>query len=147
MKKIISKLRRLPVVIKYGLILSAGLIVIKTIEYQLFSFKFSVELYSSLIATFFLLVGLAVGYSLMKKQNKSSTQTELKRTEIEALTTQERAMLRGLMEGLSNQALADANYVSVNTIKTHLKSLYRKLGVSNRAQAVAKSKELKIISN
>lgn len=142
MNKILKKLERIPIVIKYGLILSAGLIAIKTIEYHLYSFKFSIEVYSSLIALFFLLLGAATAYGLLKK----STQDTPENNTIEPLTTQERAMLQGLVNGLSNQALADANHVSVNTIKTHLKSLYRKLSVSSRAQAVAKSRELHLIS-
>lgn len=142
MNNILKKLERIPIVIKYGLILSAGLIVIKTIEYHLYSFKFSIEVYSSLIALFFLLLGAATAYGLLKK----STQDTPENNTIEPLTTQERAMLQGLVNGLSNQALADANHVSVNTIKTHLKSLYRKLSVSSRAQAVAKSRELHLIS-
>jgi NarL family two-component system response regulator LiaR len=42
-----------------------------------------------------------------------------------------------LVEGLSNQRIADALCVSEHTVKSHLKSIFRKTGVSSRAQAIA----------
>jgi LuxR family maltose regulon positive regulatory protein len=38
--------------------------------------------------------------------------------------------------------IADELYVSVNTLKFHLKVIYRKLGVSSRAEAAAKARGL-----
>jgi two-component system, response regulator PdtaR len=38
--------------------------------------------------------------------------------------------------------LADSTFLSINTVKTHLKNIYRKLDVNNRAEAVAKAKML-----
>lgn len=54
------------------------------------------------------------------------------------LTDREREILTALAEGMTNQQLADALKISLNTVKFHLKNLYGKLGVDNRAQAVAK---------
>jgi DNA-binding CsgD family transcriptional regulator len=42
-----------------------------------------------------------------------------------------------VVRGLRNQEIADSLFLGVNTVKTHLKSLYRKLGARNRADAVA----------
>ena len=39
--------------------------------------------------------------------------------------------------GLSNQQIADQLYLSINSVKTYIRSTYRKVGVSSRAQAVA----------
>ena len=54
------------------------------------------------------------------------------------LTDREREILAALAEGMTNQQLADTLKISLNTVKFHLKNLYGKLGVDNRAQAVAK---------
>jgi len=54
-----------------------------------------------------------------------------------ALTPRERQLLAALAVGNTNQQMADVVGISLNTVKFHLKNLYVKLSVSNRAQAVA----------
>ncbi len=53
------------------------------------------------------------------------------------LTERESEILSLLSTGMTNQELGGALYLSENTIKTHLRSLYAKLGIRNRAQAAA----------
>lgn len=53
------------------------------------------------------------------------------------LTPRERELLAALAGGLTNAQIAGKLEISLNTVKFHLKNLYDKLGVSNRAQAVA----------
>jgi DNA-binding NarL/FixJ family response regulator len=53
------------------------------------------------------------------------------------LTERESEILSLLSTGMTNRELGSRLYVSENTIKTHLRSLYAKLGVRNRAQAAA----------
>ena len=55
---------------------------------------------------------------------------------IESLTDRELAVLQLLPSMMSNEEIATELFVSVNTVKVHLKSLYRKLGVSSRREAV-----------
>jgi LuxR family transcriptional regulator, maltose regulon positive regulatory protein len=52
-----------------------------------------------------------------------------------SLTAQEQRVLELVATGLSNQEIAQTLVVSLNTVKTHLKHLYRKLNVRNRLQA------------
>ncbi|WP_029007642.1 LuxR C-terminal-related transcriptional regulator [Azospirillum halopraeferens] len=55
------------------------------------------------------------------------------------LTARERTLLESLTTGRTNAQLARELGISVHTVKFHLKNLYDKLGVGNRAQAVALS--------
>ena len=56
---------------------------------------------------------------------------------IPALSDSELTVLRFLPSRLSNQEISEALFVSINTVKTHLRSIYRKLGVGSRREAVA----------
>jgi DNA-binding NarL/FixJ family response regulator len=53
------------------------------------------------------------------------------------LSDREVDVLRLIVCGVSNQAIADTLFLSVNSVKTYIRSTYRKAGVDNRAQAVA----------
>ncbi len=61
---------------------------------------------------------------------------------VEPLTDRERDVLRFLPSRLTVREIADELYVSVNTLKFHLKVIYRKLGVTSRAEAAAKARQL-----
>lgn len=56
----------------------------------------------------------------------------------EALSDREREVLDGLIAGKTNGQIADALYVSTNTVAFHVKQIYRKLHVHSRAEAVAR---------
>jgi ATP/maltotriose-dependent transcriptional regulator MalT len=60
----------------------------------------------------------------------------------ESLTRREADILRHLATGLPLHEIAGNLNISKNTIKTHLKNLYRKLGAKNREDAVEKGKKL-----
>ncbi len=64
---------------------------------------------------------------------------------VEALTDRELEILSYLPSRLTNTELADQFYVSVNTIKTHMAHIYRKLGVANRNRAISRAREVGIL--
>lgn len=53
------------------------------------------------------------------------------------LTQKEYEILEGLCEGKTNQQLADSLFVSVNTVKTHIKNIYEKMNTSTRTETVS----------
>ncbi len=64
----------------------------------------------------------------------------------DALNERELEILRLLSAGLSNREIAEALFITVGTVKWHTNHIYSKLGVKNRGQAVAKARELQLIS-
>jgi LuxR family maltose regulon positive regulatory protein len=63
----------------------------------------------------------------------------------EELTAKEQEVLRLLATRLSRREIGQRLYVSLNTVKTHQRALYRKLGVENRAAAVTRARELGLL--
>lgn len=64
---------------------------------------------------------------------------------IEPLSPQERRVLRLLVAGRSNPEIASELIVSVNTVKTQVQHIYRKLGVSNRLAASVAARDLRLL--
>jgi len=73
------------------------------------------------------------------------TKTTLQKDLVEPLTARELEILRQLAAGQTNQEIAQAMIVSVNTVKSHLKNVYGKLGANNRRAAVAQARVLGLI--
>lgn len=65
---------------------------------------------------------------------------------IDALTPKEKEVLSLVAKGASNQEIADTMCVQDVTVKTHLNSIFKKLKVSNRTQAVLLAMEINLIS-
>ena len=53
------------------------------------------------------------------------------------LSAREAEVLALITQGLSNQEIAERTYLSINSVKTYIRTAYRKIGATNRAQAVA----------
>ncbi len=64
---------------------------------------------------------------------------------VEPLSERELEVLRLVAAGLSNREIGERLVVSPGTAKTHVHNIFGKLGASNRAQAVARAKELSLI--
>lgn len=63
----------------------------------------------------------------------------------EDLSKRELAVLRLLATDLTQREIGEALYVSFNTVKTHVKSIFRKLGVATRPDAVSRARELRLL--
>jgi DNA-binding NarL/FixJ family response regulator len=53
------------------------------------------------------------------------------------ITQRESEVLRAIVDGLNNRAVAEKLFISEDTVKTHVRSIFRKLSVTDRSQAVA----------
>ncbi len=63
----------------------------------------------------------------------------------EPLSERELEVLQLMAQGLTYREIGEHLFVSVNTVRYHVKNLYGKLGVGKRAQAVARARELKLL--
>jgi LuxR family maltose regulon positive regulatory protein len=61
------------------------------------------------------------------------------------LTRQERVVLRYLPSSMTYEEIAADLYLSPNTVKSHVYSVFRKLGVNGRRQAVRSARELQLL--
>jgi LuxR family transcriptional regulator, maltose regulon positive regulatory protein len=64
---------------------------------------------------------------------------------VEPLTEREMTVLRYLQSILSNVEVASEMCLSVNTVKTHVRNIYRKLGATHRRDAVRRARELQLL--
>lgn len=69
---------------------------------------------------------------------------EESRRSVAVLTEQQQRVLEGVAAGLSNRQIAAALFVSAETVKSHLATIYRRLEVTNRLEAVGKYFDLDV---
>lgn len=83
---------------------------------------------------------------LMAAFERRAPSVEITKPELlEPLSDRERAVLRYLPTLMSNAEIASEMFVSVNTVKTHLRSIYRKLGATRRRDAVERARRLELL--
>jgi LuxR family maltose regulon positive regulatory protein len=46
---------------------------------------------------------------------------------------------------MTNEEISEALFLSINTVKTHLRSAYRKLGVGSRREAIARGRRIGVL--
>ncbi len=92
-------------------------------------------------------------YTLFEKEQRSSlgaatvsfTANGSSEPLVESLSERELEVLTLLASGRPNREVARDLFVSVGTVKTHTNNIYRKLGVRNRAEALARARAVKLL--
>ena len=95
-----------------------------------------------------------VGAMLMAFRRSSVSRTLSTETELlqavqplpDPLSARELEVLRLVAAGNSNRDISAQLFVTVDTVKKHLTHIFAKLGVSSRTQALARARELELIS-
>jgi DNA-binding CsgD family transcriptional regulator len=67
--------------------------------------------------------------------------------ELDELTPREKAILMGIVAGLSNKQIARRDDVSESAVKLHLRNIFQKLRVSNRTQAAMRGERLMLVGS
>jgi len=62
-----------------------------------------------------------------------------KKTEASPLTGKEKEIVMGLVDGLSYKMIADKGFITLETVRSHIKNIYKKLQVHNKAGVIRKS--------
>lgn len=136
-------MRRL--IILYAIALAAGAFLLQWLQYKYFARQFSVEIYVVLIALGFAALGIWTGLRLARRPAPATFEKNTAAIASLGLTNREQEVLGLLAAGKSNKEIAQKLGVSPNTIKTQVASLYQKLEVQRRTQAIQKARELALI--
>lgn len=143
-------------VLLYGLlggVLIAGL---KAIEYRWLVVEHSVEIYGGIVAALFASLGIWLGLKLTRHTETvvvrevmvpapANFVRDQGKLESLGITPRELEILELIASGLSNREIAERVNVSENTVKTHSRRVFDKLGARRRTQAVQMGKELRLI--
>jgi len=81
--------------------------------------------------------GIAGIARFVETLGRAALRPEEEAHEPEVLTPVEQQVLRAMARGMSNQAIADDQRRTINTVRTHVSSILRKLGCASRGEAVA----------
>lgn len=86
--------------------------------------------------------------SIWQKEKVSNVDLKfVQEGEIEPLTAREKEILKMVSQGASNNDIAQKLFVREVTVKTHLNSIFKKLKVKNRTQAVLLAMQMRIIED
>lgn len=142
--------------ILYGVSLGLLLLLLNWLEWHFVIISHAFEIYAGAIAVIFTCLGIWLAIKLVTPKGKTVivekqvfananfvlNQDELNRL---CLSSRELEVLQLIADGLTNQQIAERLFVSLNTIKTHIKNLFFKMDVERRTQAIEKAKRLSLI--
>lgn len=80
------------------------------------------------------------------KQYRTTVNTECAESEIPYLTNREKEVLNLVTKGFSYAEIATTLELSVNTVNSHIKNIYKKLSVNSRGEAVFEAAQLGLIA-
>ena len=144
-----------PIIIGFGLMILCLLILFRIGEVNFIKGDVKLEVIVAIAAMIFFFVGLYFNYHSQKKADQSPVSAAAPETppaivdyeQIKklGLTQREHDVLIKMSEGLSNQEIGKALFLSESTIKTHVSNILFKLDAKRRTQAIQTAKQLKIV--
>ena len=146
-------------IVLYGLVLGALFLLLQYIQYRLLFIQHAESIYTGVVAAICCAAGIWAGVALTRKfQKKAAPDLEPTQQVSPAFSSNEKSILafnisqrelevlQLMADGLSNQQIADALFISLNTVKTHTSNVFSKLDVQRRTQAIQKAKALELIA-
>jgi DNA-binding NarL/FixJ family response regulator len=139
--------------------LGALFLLLQYIQYRLLFLQHAESIYTGVVAAICCVAGIWAGVVLTQKfQTKTTLPLEYPQERLPAFNSNEKSILafnisqrelevlQLMADGLSNQQIADALFISLNTVKTHTSNVFSKLDVQRRTQAIQKAKALELIA-
>ena len=136
-------------VLPYGIAMAVLVFVLKYAEYQYWIRDLRMEVYVGVVAVLFTALGIWVGSKLLEGKKVAATevphQVDEEAVRRIGISARELEILGLIATGHSNQQIADKLFISLPTVKSHASSVFGKLEVKRRTEAVHKAKALGII--
>ena len=141
-------------VLVFGLAGGVLVTVLELTGYRFLVVERSVEIYAALVAVLFAAVGIWLGRALRRRQvvvvrqempAPAAFTLDARRRDELGITGRELEVLGLIAAGLSNRQIAGRLHVSENTVKTHARRLFDKLGARRRTQAVRLAREQRLV--
>jgi len=151
----LEKIRKNKEIILYGLSLAVLFLLLRFLEFRFLIVSQRFEFYVGCIALVFTVLGIWLAKkltnpkveTLIVERTLDTSYFILNKQELieRKISKRELEVLQLMAEGMSNKEIADALFVSLNTIKSHSSNLFEKLEVKRRTQAVETAKKLRIL--
>jgi len=143
--------------IGFGISIAMLFFILRWFEIRYLIFSQQYDVFFGLVALIFTFLGIWLARQLSQPktvwvekeivvQSSETKMIDRKRIDELQISKRELEVLNLLATGKSNDEIAQALFVSRNTIKTHIANLYQKLDVKRRTQALEKAKSLGILS-
>jgi DNA-binding NarL/FixJ family response regulator len=134
------------IVIGFGLLILSLLILFKISEVNFIQGNVRLEVIVAIAALIFFFIGVYFNKP-SKERTVPAAPSQINYEQIKkiGLTQREYDVLLKMAEGLSNQEIAAALFLSESTIKTHVSNILFKLDVKRRTAAIQTAREMKII--
>lgn len=140
-------------IISFGLLSFAVLVLFQLARFSRFQSRWSTELWIAAFSLIFLFIGIFLSKKLQKEKivekevfvPQPNFTLDQKKLEQLNISKRELEVLQLLNKGMSNGQIAATLYVSENTIKKHVSSLFLKLDVQRRTEAVSRARELNLV--
>jgi DNA-binding NarL/FixJ family response regulator len=129
----------------YGATIAAFALLLAWLDWRHLSHQWSNEFYVVAIALLFAGFGIWLGNRLTRQPRPAGFARNEAALASLGISPRECEVLEHLARGSANKVIARQLGISPNTVKTHLARLFEKLEASNRTEAIARARELRLL--
>ncbi len=141
-------------IIAFGLLIFSVLLLFQLAKFSRFQSGWTSEIWIATFSIIFLFIGIFLSKKLQREKvvekevfvPKDEFLLDEKKLAQLNISKREYEVLQLISKGMSNQQIAESLFVSENTIKKHISSLFLKLDVARRTEAIRKARELHLVN-